>query len=372
MSLPVVSVLMPVYNGARYLAAAIDSIRTQSLEDFELIIVDDGSDDDTPIILRAYADRDARVRILRQDHQGLTRSLNTGLRQLRGEFVARMDADDVACPDRFLRQVEFLRAHLDHVAVGSCVYWIDAAGEPLGPEYWPLTNDEIEQRLGRGHGGLPHPTLMARRAALMRLGGYRERFTVAQDKDLWLRLLEIGKLANLPTILLYYRQHAESISSRQVELQWRMTCEAIEDACHRRHRPVPTRLRSKKPRPRGPEHLYRSWSKRARRSGLDRIARKYARKAIASAPWQPANWWQALLAYAQSLVKPLAAGVGMPLAHKAVEFEYDVATRVDLTSVVAPQTPYDHARQVAATGTTVGPTRANLPGPSTASRRVGH
>jgi hypothetical protein len=159
-----------------------------------------------------------------------------------------MDADDICLPDRFERQVEFLRSHPDHVAVGCAILLIDSEGNPLCESRWPLTHEEIDVALlaGSSLGGLPHPAAMIRTAALLAVGGYREKFRVAQDKDLWLRLAETGRLANLPDVLLKYRFHAESTGAKKATDQQAAFDEAIADACKRRGIPVQTRPRPRK------------------------------------------------------------------------------------------------------------------------------
>ncbi len=125
---PVISVILPVYNGEAYLALAVDSILVQTFRDFELIAVHGGSTDRSPEILRDFADRDMRVRVVRQDGKGLVGALNQGIALARGELLARMDADDIAHPDRFATQVAFLRGNPDIAVVGSAMTLIDEAG----------------------------------------------------------------------------------------------------------------------------------------------------------------------------------------------------------------------------------------------------
>lgn len=231
---PRISVLMAVYNGQRFLKAAVESILAQSFEDFEFIIVDDGSTDRSPALLRRYADRDPRIRLVSLPHAGLTRSLNQGLAIARGELVARMDADDVARPQRFARQVAFLDAHPDIVLVGCAHELIDANDHILQTEI-PASDDQaIQERHLRGLTSICHPCVMARRAALSEIGGYDERYPAAQDLDLYLRLGEIGKLANLPQVLMQYRFHRDSTSDTRGELQLQCMQDAAERAWKRR------------------------------------------------------------------------------------------------------------------------------------------
>lgn len=209
---PLVSVLMTVYNGRRYLAEAIESILRQTLSDFEFIIVDDGSTDGSLDLLRTYEKQDARIRLYERPHAGIVPAANFGLRQCRGDFVARMDSDDIATPRRFEWQVETLRSNPDAVVCGGAYELIDAAGRLLRPE-WPPTDDETLQELCLlGMTPICQPLSMIRKSAMDRVGEYDVVVETAEDNDMWLRLGEIGKLICVSEILLKYRQHAASVS----------------------------------------------------------------------------------------------------------------------------------------------------------------
>src|SRR3712207_4054623 len=127
-----ISVVMPVFNGQRFLAEAMDSLLAQTFRDFEVVAVDDGSTDDTPATLHRYAERDARVRVIRGDHAGISAALNRGIAAATHEWIARMDADDVATPDRFAKQLAAAAAHPDVVVWGSYANHVDASGNVLG------------------------------------------------------------------------------------------------------------------------------------------------------------------------------------------------------------------------------------------------
>ena len=218
-TIPTVSVVMPVHNARRYVARAIRSVRRQTVHDWELLIFDDGSSDGSRDILQRYASRDARIRLFLNEHKGYVTWLNEGLRQARGALWARMDADDVALPRRFEKQVAYLRQHPDCVVVGTDAMQVDAAGWPMGRLRVPLAHEEIEAFLMEGRGeALCHPAAMFRRDALVAVGGYRKECELAEDVDVYLRLAEIGRLANLPDVLLRYRRHFTSVTaSRQAE-----------------------------------------------------------------------------------------------------------------------------------------------------------
>jgi glycosyltransferase involved in cell wall biosynthesis len=211
--MPVVSVVLCVFNGGSFLREAVDSILCQTFTDFELIVVNDGSSDGSGAVLDAAAQRDSRVRVVHQQNRGLIFSLNRGLELSRGEFVARMDADDVSLPHRFARQVEFLRSNLGIALVGSSMNLIDAEGGIVGRVSYPTGHNLVKTKMREGC-SLAHPTVMGRREVFSALGGYRPAFHHAEDYDLWLRLIENHEIDNLPESLLLYRQHGGNVSVR--------------------------------------------------------------------------------------------------------------------------------------------------------------
>lgn len=274
---PVISVLMSVHNGEKYLRPAMTSLLQQTFADFELIVVDDGSQDGSPAILQEFAAQDSRVVVVSHENQGLTRSLNVGCQRARGEFIARMDADDVALPRRFEKQVQFLREHPEVVAVGSEVLLMDEQGWLIGPRHQPPGHAEIEARLLAGDGGaMTHPAVLVRATALRQVGGYQEKFVTGQDLDLFLRLGEVGRLANLPEVLLHWRQHRQSVNATR----WNNWAEAkrmaLTDAAVRRRLQIDVAaiVAQEQHRPeRRVEHL--NWARRAVNAGYTRTAAKH-------------------------------------------------------------------------------------------------
>ncbi|MGH7213710.1 MAG: glycosyltransferase family 2 protein [Tepidisphaeraceae bacterium] len=211
--MPRVSVILPVYNGQRYLAETVESVLAQTFEDFEIVAVDDGSTDRSATILQKFAARDARVRLISRPNTGLVGALNDALAAARGEYAARLDADDVCLAQRFARQVAYLDGHPECVLIGCGVMLIDPYGVPLRKIDQPLSHAEIDRRLLQSDGwALVHPAVMMRRAMVMELGGYTPGLDGAEDLDLYLRLGEHGRLANLPEVLLHYRQHYQSMN----------------------------------------------------------------------------------------------------------------------------------------------------------------
>ena len=210
---PQVTVLLPVRDGARWLGEALQSVLAQTFGDWELVVVDDGSTDDTPRILAEFAQRDSRIRVIRQEPLGLVVALNRGLAEARGALLARLDADDVARPQRLEQQVSHFSRHPEAGLLGSWAERIDDAGRPKG-----LLKPETEPaRLGRTlmrANPFVHSSVMFRTELARRLGGYRPAFRAAEDYDLWLRLAENATIANLPEVLIQYRWHGDNVTNR--------------------------------------------------------------------------------------------------------------------------------------------------------------
>lgn len=229
MTQPAVSVLIAVYNSDRYLAAAIESVLQQSFADFECLLIDDGSTDRSWQILQTYAKRDARLQIFRQSNCGIAKTRNRLLAAAKADLIAIMDADDIMLPDRLKQQVQFLAEHPEVVCVGGAIDWIDHRGRLIGHYEMPESDAEIQRLLIGGISLLHHPCTMARRSAVLQAGGYDETLVASVDLDLWLRLGEIGQLANLSETVLQYRLHARSVTQAQ---QMRQSQDALV-ACQR-------------------------------------------------------------------------------------------------------------------------------------------
>jgi glycosyltransferase involved in cell wall biosynthesis len=226
---PKFSVLMTMYNGAPFLRAAVESVLGQTLADFEFVVVDDGSTDESVRIVRAFGD--PRIRLHVSDHNlGQTTALNVGLRLCRGDYVARMDADDVCRFDRLARQAAALDADPALGIVGSAVRIIDALGRPLDLSTQPL-DDATIRFVSLTRNPFHHPTVAIRRRVLLDHGlEYDERFQANQDFELWTRLLPLTHAANLPQTLLDYRVHGANISVVRLAEQQRTSV----DFCRKR------------------------------------------------------------------------------------------------------------------------------------------
>jgi GT2 family glycosyltransferase len=219
MSAPRVSVVMPVRDGRPYVREAVASILGQTIASLELIVIDDGSLDGTAEVVAEAARQDARLRLFRRPREGVLAALELGCREARAEYVARMDADDVALPERIERQADFLDSHPDVLLVGSACAIIDAEGAEIRTARYPASDEAIRRELWR-YNCIVHPTAVFRRSAYLAAGGYRT--PAAEDYDLWLRLSERGRLANLREPLLAYRHHGakESVEYARHQALW--------------------------------------------------------------------------------------------------------------------------------------------------------
>lgn len=289
---PVVSVVMSAYNTARYLRESLDSIVNQTFTNFEFIIIDDGSTDDTLSILREYEARDPRFRIISRPNTGLTKALNEALSHARGEFIARMDGDDVALPERFEKQIAYLRDHPDCVLLGSRVELIDPFSLRIAlGDYMKLTHEEIDAMLLQGKGGsVVHPACIMRRDAVEKVGRYKEEYNNSEDLDLFLRLAEVGKVANLPDVLLKYRRHLESVSHQKYENQWKLKTQIVRDAYVRRGQTMPDNWTFTPWKPKPILDQLKEWAWMALKAGNVDAARKYAVDVFKRSPFSGESW----------------------------------------------------------------------------------
>src|SRR5260370_882906 len=237
MTLPTVSVIMPVYNSERYLDEAVESILRQTFSDFEFIITDDGSTDSSLARLRRYSERDPRIRLNSRPNTGYVQALIEAVPLAKGKYIARMDADDISLPERFERQVRFLEQNPEYAVVGSKVLLIDSDGAPLKYMGERQQHEDIDAAHMRGEGGaIIHPSAMLRTEAMRAIGSYR--LLKDEDLDLFLRLAEYGKVANLPDVLLHYRQHPKSVGHQTYAEMVPSVREAVAEARIRRALPA--------------------------------------------------------------------------------------------------------------------------------------
>lgn len=210
------TVAMSVYNSQTFLAEAIRSVLAQDLHDFEFLVLDDGSTDDSLAIIRAFAAQDGRIRIIARENRGLVASLNELIAAARTPLIARMDADDICLPTRFSRQISFLDTRPDYGVVGCWTEDIDEHGAPFpldGPDH-PVTHDDFLAAIPTGAPLMCHPAAMYRREIVRSVGGYHAAFRHCEDLDLWLRLASVTRLGNIPERLVRYRHYAGQVSNR--------------------------------------------------------------------------------------------------------------------------------------------------------------
>jgi glycosyltransferase involved in cell wall biosynthesis len=226
MTPPAVSVLMSVRDGAPWVRAAVASVLAQTAPDLELIVIDDGSADSTGDILGSLAE--PRLRVERQARAGLTRALNRAIGLARAPLLARLDADDVALPERIERQRAFLDAHRDVGLLGTGAREVDANDREVAVVRPPAQDADIRRALIRAN-PFVHSSVMVRRSVLEHVGGYDEALPVAQDYDLWMRMSRVTRLGNLPEPLVVRRllpgrvsavRDAERLST-EVRVRWR-------------------------------------------------------------------------------------------------------------------------------------------------------
>ncbi len=206
------SVVMPVYNGEKYLKEAVYSILNQTFKDFELIVVNDGSIDQTAEILKSFKDKRLVV-VENSTNIGIARSLNKGLEIARGEYIARCDADDINAPERFEKQVRFLEENKEHVLVGSNCILIDEETREIGTLKTPETDRQIRTMI-IVRNPVIHSSVMYRARLVKKTKGYRSLFNGAEDYDLWFRLLRYGKFHSLQENLIKRRIHNKAVTRR--------------------------------------------------------------------------------------------------------------------------------------------------------------
>lgn len=212
-----VTVVMPVYNAQPYLDAALHSLRTQTFEAFEAFLVDDGSSDDSLDILERHAREDARFHVLRQgDNQGVVAALNRGCQAANAPYLAICHADDINHPERLTKQVAFLDSHPEVGLIGSSIRYINLEGKPLMVQVYPQEPPLVGWTLYFNN-ALAHPVVMMRRDIFEQVGAYREGTFLVEDYDLWLRMEPLTQVANLPDVLLDYRQSGMNLSARYKE-----------------------------------------------------------------------------------------------------------------------------------------------------------
>jgi len=216
-----ISVIMSAYNAADHVQKSVRSILDQTFGDFEFIIIDDGSTDETPHILKKMAALDARIRIITHENKGLTKSLNIGIENAKGTLIARQDTDDYALPDRFKIQIKHFETHKDLLLLGGNAineYADGSTGE------WGYHDDENISKIVQLHTPFAHSTVMMRARAVKALGGYDESYVTSQDTELWMRFATLGRISMTKEPLIRRSVHEGSISSKR---KWRQFCDVL-------------------------------------------------------------------------------------------------------------------------------------------------
>lgn len=289
--MPMISVLMPVYNAATYVRHALNSISNQTLRDIEIVVVDDGSSDRSRRIVRQCASKDSRIRLISRPNTGIVGALNDGLAECRSEFIARMDADDWSHPERLEWQLTFMRTHPEVVACGTSAWIIDPSGRRVGQHRPPLESSGIEENLLRGNGGsFLHPSMMVRTKILLGLGGYNQDFDLAEDLDLYFRLLQKGRIGNLSKPLIHYRQHPASTNFQKRKSQRKLIQQILNRERRFRNLPPYDISSSMAPSDLSRSALYRRWSCGAFDCGYRRTAILHAGSSILRAPLDRLTW----------------------------------------------------------------------------------
>lgn len=212
---PLVSILIPVFNGEEYILETLKSISHQSIKSFEAIIINDGSTDSTAKIVQEYVSTDKRFRLFTRDNQGMAASLNFAINESVSDLVARIDADDLMAKNRLERQLSFLDKNPSVSVASSYVYLINNKSQVVGKNQSKYTTEtEICKAMSKGKLiGIPHPGVIAKKNIILQVGGYRGQFWPSDDVDLWTRVVEHGgKILIQPEFLTYYRIHSSSVS----------------------------------------------------------------------------------------------------------------------------------------------------------------
>jgi glycosyltransferase involved in cell wall biosynthesis len=204
---------MSCCNASQYVSDAVESILEQTYSDYELLLINDGSTDNTLDVAKEYASQDKRIVVVDKSNTGLADSLNKGLGLARGEWIARLDADDIALPDRLAKQMSFIQRHETVVLLGTGCIIIDRSGSEGAHYRYPVDHDSLVRRLVTYGSPFPHSSVVFHRETVMGIGGYNRRFVRSQDYDLWLRLSEIKTIACLPEALVKIRKHPCGISN---------------------------------------------------------------------------------------------------------------------------------------------------------------
>ena len=294
-----VSILLPVFNASKYIAAALRSIENQTYKNYDVIVVDDGSEDDSSDAIRRFANDHPGTVVRTRENRGIVQTRNELLNLATGPYVAWMDADDVMAPNRLSAQVTKLNEDPELACVGSFAQCIDPEDNWLNVEAYPTNHSEIIDSQ-RSAGGIRFPTTMMRRRKALAVGGFREPFRIGEDLDFLMRLGEKDKLSNIPAVLYFYRQHLESTCARLGPV-WSRNLKKIQELASEREslgydalqagrtidiEPVSEWRQSKN----DVASVYASWAGSALTNRNHRLAFRYSRASIIANPFHKSGW----------------------------------------------------------------------------------
>jgi len=221
-SIPQVSVVMSVYNGLPYVSKAVESVLAQTLENFEFIIIDDGSTDGSSELLDRYSVADDRIRVFHQPNGGLPAALNRGIEVARGKYIARMDADDISLPDRLMEQYAFMESNPGVGVLGSQIHNLNPQGAKVSSQWQLPESAGLTAWRTLFRCCICHPSTMMRTSILRSVGGYDTSVAHGQDFELWTRLVPVTQLMNHSNVLLFFRRGHDSVTNTRSEYQDRI------------------------------------------------------------------------------------------------------------------------------------------------------
>lgn len=292
---PRVTVAMPACNAEPWIGEAIASVQGQTLRDWELVVIDDGSSDRTADIAEQLAANDARIRVERQARRGITATRNRILELARGHYLAMQDADDTCAPGRLEAQVAYLEAHPQCALVTCRVLMTDPWGAPIRQINRELTHERIDAVNMGAPGFIVCNAYTARLSAMREAGGFRDDYPLVEDRDLFLRLAERYQLGSVDQVLYFYRRHWRSMTQRHQLLTQQCSGRAIADA--RRRRGLPAADHADSPEPNGHGGLEASmvdtrriWAWWSLEAGYVATARRHALAALLRSPWSGKSW----------------------------------------------------------------------------------
>ena len=233
-----ISVIMPCYNAERFIRPAIESVLNQSFKNIEFIIIDDGSTDRSSEIIKNYQLSHEIIYIKNEKRKGVAASLNKGIQAAKGEFIARMDADDIAVPERFEKQIDYMRRNKHCVVCGSHCYYIDEKDQIIGKRYYAQTDKMIRKTMLQMN-PFAHPSTIIRKSVLT--GNnifYSDAYKRAEDYHLWFRLSKYGTFANINSFLLMYRISEDAVKLRHTrEMLWDTIRLKLKYRCYKEIKP---------------------------------------------------------------------------------------------------------------------------------------